>query len=355
MSKFFYAPEGGEGSGGGASSSTSTPAGGAGSNAGAGTQGSGTLLSGSPSSGAGGAGNGAPGVGGTQPNAGTGGAPVVQKSWREGWIGSDGKIDKSAYDRLPDHLKPFSETLKKYDTDEALLGAFLHSQTLNGKKGLQPLDKNASEKDKAEWNGRLRELLGVPKDAAGYGVLEKPADVPDTLWNGEYVQTMAGIMHKYNAPPEMVKELFAADRKFGTDTMGKGQSQAVEARKAADALITQTFGQNRDAEIHAARRAAETVGIDVQDPDIGNNPKIIIALSKMAKLLGEDKLVRPGSAEGAVGGGDDRARARDIVMNMANPLNEAYHDSSHGGHAQAVAQYQALIMNHARRTGGKAA
>jgi hypothetical protein len=273
---------------------------------------------------------------------------VVTKSFREGWIGADGKIDKSVYDRLPENLKPWKDTFAKYDTDEALLSAFAHSVSLNGKKGLMPLPKDASDADKKAFNERLGELLGVPKDPAGYGVLEKPKDLPDNLWNGEYVQTMAGIMHKYNAPPEMVKELFAADQKFGTTAVGKSQAQLQQVRQQAETEINTAFGPNRDAEIIGARRAAETLGLDVQDPSVGNNPKVIIALAKVAKLLGEDKLVKGGTDQGG-SGGDDRQRARDIVMNKANPLYEAYHDPSHGGHKQAVAQYDSLIQNWTRR------
>jgi hypothetical protein len=250
---------------------------------------------------------------------------------------------------LPENLRPFKDTFSKYDTDEALLSAFAHSVSLNGKKGLMPLPKDASEADKEAFNGRLRELLNVPKDPAGYGVLEKPKDIPDSLWNGEYVQTMAGIMHKFNAPPEMVKELFAADQKFGATAFGKSQSSVIQAQQKAKEEVVQAFGANMDAELAGARRAAQTVGIDVNDPSIGNNPKVIIALSKVAKLLGEDKMVRPGTGESGGGvGGDDRTRAKDIVMNKSNPLHEAYHDPKHGGHSQAVAQYQALLANWSR-------
>lgn len=343
MRTFLYAPDGdGMGAGGGAGSGA--PAGAPAPTPNAGSPAGGTLLGGGSSSGTGGAPapQGAPAGGGTQP------APVVQKSFREGWIGADGKIDKTAYDRLPDHLKPFAETFKKYDTDEAFLGAFAHSIGLNGKKGLMPLPKDASEPDREAWNSRLRELLGVPKDPSGYGVLEKPKDVPDEMWNGEYVQTMAGIMHKYNAPPEMVKALFEADAKFGATAQAKGKDAVAQTYAKAAQEVDQAFGADKPAKLAGAKRAAATLGLDVQDPSVGNNPKVIIALAKMAELLGEDKLVRGGSEGTGPGGLNDRERAKDIVFNKSNPLFEAYHDSSHGGHRQAVAQYQNLLDNWAR-------
>lgn len=331
MKSFLFAPDGGDGSSSG--NGSGTPAGTATPNAGAGSPPGATLLGGGGNSSAGGA----------PAGQGTGPAPVVQKSFREGWIGSDGKIDKTAYDRLPEHLKPFAETFKKYDTDEAFLGAFAHSIGLNGKKGLMPLPKDASEADKEAWGSRLRELLNVPKDPSGYGVLEKPKDVPEEMWNGEYVQTMAGIMHKYNAPPEMVKALFEADAKFGAGARAKGQEAVNQTRVKAEAEIGTAFGGERDAKIAGAKRAAATLGLDVNDPSIGNNPKVIIALSKVADLLGEDKLIKGGSEGSGPGGLSDRERAKDIVMNKANPLHEAYHDPAHGGHRQAVAQYQNLL------------
>jgi hypothetical protein len=336
---------GGAGAGGGGT-------GGAG-GGGAGGAGSGTLLDGTGSGGAGGAGGGAGGAGGagsgqgggTGAGAGTG-APVVTKSFREGWIGADGRINKANYENLPDSLKPWKETFSKYDTDEQLLTAFAHSVSLNGKKGLLPLPANASDADKQAFNARLRELQGVPEKPEGYGVA-KPKDLPDDQWNGEYVNSMVGILHKHGVPPAAVKELLEADQKHALTMRGQSDASVLQSLNEGRAAVQQAFGADMDAKLGQARRMALTLGLDVKDPQIANNPKLIIALQKAATLISEDKMVTSGDG-GVNTGGNDREKAKDIVHNKANPLHEAYHNPAHGLHAQALQTVTALNANAAR-------
>lgn len=343
MHTFLYAPDDGSGAGGGdagagaGGNAGTQQAGGAatppGNATGNGSGGS-TLLSGSS--------GGSQSAGGTPPSAGTPppAGSVVQKSWREGWIGNDGKINKSKYDELPDNLKIWKDTFSKYDTDEQLLGAFAHSIALNGKKGLMPLPENASPQMREEYNARLREILKVPKDVEGYGI-KKPDNIPDTQWNGEYVNKALGIMHKYNAPPEMVRELVAADQEFAKGMRSQTDASTVREIEAAKSEIATAFGTEADQKISQARRYAATLGLDANDPRIGNNAKLIIALAKGASMIGEDKLVNVGGG-GASSGVNDREKAKDIIHNKSNPLHEAYHNPSHGQHAQAVAQVVAF-------------
>lgn len=266
---------------------------------------------------------------------------MVQKSWREGWIAADGKIDRSAYDRLPEALKPFKDVLSKYETDEQLLSAFVHAQTLNGKKGLMPLPENASDKDKAEFSTRLKTLLGVPEKPDGYGVA-KPKDMPDALWNNDYVQGAVGVMHKHNASPALVRELLEYDAKAGGAKFTQMQADQAQTFQKAKAQLEGAFGQNYAQGIESAKRMARALGVDVKDPSVGNNPTFIIALSKAAAMISEDKLVK--GNEGGDGGFGTNAREQslDILRNPANPLYAAYHDRNHPQHKVAVDKKTAL-------------
>lgn len=297
--------------------------------------GTGTLLA-PPGGAGGGAGAGGAGGGGAGGGGGGTGAPVVIKSFREGWIGADGKIDKTAYDRLPDHLKPYKETLLKYNTDEELLAAFGNSSSLNGKKGLLPLPDNASDADKAAFQTRLREVLKVPADVKGYGVT-KPAETPDEQWNGEYVDGALAIMHQHNASPDLVKALLKFDQDSAKGIFAKSSAAQVEAMKASKQALDQAFGAEAPQKMALARRMAATIGLDPNDPIVGNHSGVIIALAKMASMVGEDKLIS-GSAQGGGGGTTDREKAKDIVFNKSNPLYEAYHNDTHGQHAEALAR-----------------
>lgn len=325
LKSFLFDENNGGGTGGGGGSGAA-PGGGAGTLlAGAGDAGGGA------GPGAGGAGAGGAGAGG----AGTG-QPVVGKSFREGWIGADGKIDKAAYDRLPEHLKQYKDVFSRYETDEQLLQAFGNTYSLNGKKGLLPLPENASEADKAAFQTRLREVLKVPADVKGYGIV-KPADVPDEQWNAPYVDGALAVLHKYNAPPEMVKELLKFDQENAKGIYSKASQAQAQALKDAQAKIGQEFGTETPQKMALARRMAATVGMDVNDPVLGNHPGMIIALARMAAMVGEDKLVGNGGGGGAAGGSTDREKAKSIVFDKSNELYEPYHDPNHGRHEEAVA------------------
>lgn len=268
-------------------------------------------------------------------NQGNAGSSVVPEPFYKGWIGSDGVLDAKAYDRLPPELAPFKDSLAKYRTVPELIGAFVHSQSLNGKKGLMALPPNASEADRAIFNSKMRELNGVPEKVEGYGV-EKPKDVPDDQWNGEYVNSMVGILHKHNVSPAAVKELLAADQQF-----------AIKARTGIDAAknqtfentrtkVVQAFGNNFDQQLGLAKRMATTMGLNMQDPAIGNNADLIIGLAKAAAFISEDKLVK--GSDGGAPGTNDREKARSIVFEKSNPLYEAYHDARHPMHSSALQQ-----------------
>lgn len=334
---------GGSGGGGG------PPAGGAPPNAGGQGSGGSTLLAGGFGAPAGGAGNGQGGAAGGQqipPNGGAGGAgDAVPDPFYKGWIDADGKIDPKAYDRLPTELAPYKDTLSRFKTAPELIAGMVHSISLNGKKGLMPLPENASDQEKAEWSGRLRGLLGVPEKPEGYGV-KKPEGVPQELWNEPYVQTMTGILHKHNASPALVRELIEADVKQGNTSSGDFQARQAKEIEGQKAEISKAWGSEVQTKLTGAMKMAKVMGLDINDPRIGNNAAVIIGLAKAAELFAEDTLHRAGGGDGAgsalVGSGDPRQASLSIKRDPANPLHLAYHDSTHPRHKEALNKVFAL-------------
>jgi hypothetical protein len=347
MRTFFklYAPEGDAGGGGGGNGGAGGAAG-AGGGAGAA---SGTLLSGSGGNGAGGgaagAGGGAAGAGGSGAGpsgaagaagaqGGNAGAAGAGQPWFVGLYGADGKIDAKRFDALPDHLKAHKDTFAKYQTVEALLGGMGNLALLAGKKGLEPLPKDAPKELQEERAALMRKLNNVPEKPEGYGI-KKPDNVPDDQWNGEYVNGILGVLHKHNASPELVQELTKLDGEFAAKLRaGSEAAQTAALAKEGEALKT-AFGSDYDKKLSMAQRAAKTLGLDVTDP-MFNKASVVIAMAKVAEMVSEDKLV---SGEGSADAGmSDREKALDILNNPANPLHKAYHDADHPQHAHAVEQ-----------------
>jgi hypothetical protein len=150
-----------------------------------------------------------------------------------------------------------------------------------------------------------------------------------------------------------VKELTSWNFKFGETEMARIQGEQAKQVQRANEEINQAFGADRDKKLALAQRGARTLGLDVNDPSIGNNPKVIIAMARMAELISEDKLVTGASEANA--GLSDKAKAEDVIYNKANPLNAAYHDPNHPMHSTAVQQvlsYNKAFHESTRRKAG---
>lgn len=341
----LYAPEdGGGGSGGGGNGGAGGSPGASGAGGAAGT----SLLSGASGNGTGGSGTGGSGGAGGAPGsgAGSGGTPGASGAqgggqgsaasggaWFVGLYGADGKIDPKKFDALPDHLKAHADTFKKYQTVEALLGGMGNLANLAGKKGLEPLPKDAPAELVAERQALMRKLNNVPEKPEGYGI-KKPDGVPDAQWNGEYVGGVLGILHKHNASPELVQELTKFDGEFATKLAQGGEAAQAQALTKERETLQTEFGTALPAKINLAARAAKTLGLDPDNDPMFRTAAGVKAMLKVAEMVSEDRLV---SGEGGADfGKSDREKALDIVNNPANPLHKAFHDADHPQHQAAV-------------------
>lgn len=334
----------GSGAGAGASGGDAGAGGGGDGGAGGGSGGSGTLLSGGAGSGGaaegqGGAGQGG-GAAGGQGSGGAGGAEGAASGagappWFVGLYDASGKINAKAFDALPEHLKAHKDTFAKYQTVDALLGGMGNLANLAGKKGLQPLPKDAPAELVAERQVLMRQLNNTPEKPDGYGI-KKPDGTPDEQWNGEYVNGVLGILHKHNASPDLVKELVGFDGEFAGKLRSGSEAQQVQALKQEEAALKEAFGSDYSKKIDAATRAARTLGLDPESDPIFRSSKAVIAMAKVAEMVSEDRLVSGNSDTGF--GESDRTKALDIINNESNPLYKAYHDAEHPQHAAALAQ-----------------
>lgn len=279
---------------------------------------------------------------GAPPGTGTG------DPWFVGLWDKTGKIDAKKYDALPDALKPHKDLFAKYQNAEAFFHGMVNHQQLASKKGLQPLAPNAPAEVVAERNALMRQLNGAPEKPEGYGV-KKPDKMADEHWNGEYVNGMVGILHKHNASPALVKELLEADVAAGDKIRAGHGAQSEQALAKEATALQEAFGEG-DAytgKLNLAQRAAKTLGLDINDPQLGNSAKFVIALAKVGEMIGEDRMVS-GDDKGGTST-SDRAKAIDIVKNPANPLHAAYHNANDPRHDEAVAQHSAFNKAHAAK------
>ncbi len=269
-----------------------------------------------------------PGGGTPPPGGGTPPPPPPAAPYYKGLYGDDGKIDKAALDRLPDHLKPHKDVLGKYETIDALLTGFGNAHALASKKALTPLEANAPDHVKAERKAMLDGVNNVPKDPKGYGIA-RPETFPAEHWSEEGAGKMAAIAHKHSLSPDAVKELLGLQMELTNGELAKGQQFEADFYKAQDTKFAEairTQGVVADKALDLATRGAVTLGIDPKSP-LFKNADVKLACLRMANLVGEDKLISGDlGGQGGGGGPDYLTQARDIMRNPQNPLHKAWSD-----------------------------
>lgn len=255
-------------------------------------------------------------------------ATATPPPYYKGFYDDDGKIDKAALDRLPDHLKPHKDVLGKYETIDALLTGFGNAHALASKKALTPLDPTAPDHVKAERKAMLDGVNNVPKEPKGYGIA-RPETFPEEHWNQAGADKLAALGHKYSAQPEFMRDLLSLQVELTNGELQKGQQFESDFYKAqetkfADAIRTQ--GVAADKALDLATRGAATLGIDPKSP-LFKNADVKLACLRMANLVGEDKLISGDlGGQGGGGGPDYLTQARDIMRNPQNPLHKAWAD-----------------------------
>ena len=237
---------------------------------------------------------------GQQPPAGTPPAPAPFTFTK--FIKPDGSFDFADIGTLPDgDEKAFaSHTLSKYKNVDEAMKAFRHTTGLVGAKGLLPLPATATPQERESFNKRLGEVLGIPKDAAGYAI-KKPDDMPAEAWSDEHATAVAEIARKNNIPPAAMQELVAAQTAFVQKSFASQMQVQEQATKEAFSSLQQEWGDRYNSNLVLAARSAKTLGLDVNDPTIGNNPGMIRAMHKFASLVSEHSLVTGGEMSSGPG------------------------------------------------------
>ena len=218
------------------------------------------------------------------------------------FIQPDGSFNFADIGTLPDSdEKAFaSHTLSKYKNVDEAMKAFRHTTGLVGAKGLLPLPATATPQERESFNKRLGEVLGIPKDAAGYAI-KRPDDMPAEAWSDEHANAVAEIARKNNIPPAAMQELVAAQTEFVKKSVASQQQAQEQATTQAFGELQQEWGDRYNANLVLAARSAKTLGLNVDDPTIGNNPAMIRAMHKFASLVSEHSLVTGGEVSSGPG------------------------------------------------------
>ena len=255
------------------------------------------------------------------------------------FVREDGSFEADWATRLPEDLTPARDSLGRFKTVTDLARAYDGAQKLIGRKGvILP-----NEKSTPEEIATFRKTMGVPETPDGYAKETVPAEMPEGFqWNQEIAKSYYEVAHRHNIPASAMKDLIALNVKQREFEREAGFQTIMENKQKGIMHLRQQWGVEFDRNLGVAQRAAQLAGVSPLSYG-WRDPEVVKGFVRLAGMLGEDKLVSPGSSLPA-GAADLKSRAVDIMSNKNNPLYERYH----GGDRET----QQMVRSYLERSSG---
>lgn len=243
----------------------------------------------------------------------------------------------------PDAVK-FVEDRKFGDLNTVMKSAIESDRVARSRNVLEKPDPQKLK----DWKGWSE--LGWDPDATKY-----LAKAPDEKTLGfPYSKDLWGaftkVAHDARVPLSQMQEMHDGLLKwFGGINQAETAKRAGEDKALSD-MIRAEQGQNYDAYVERARRAARTLGLGADAGEmekIVGSPRLTKAMAKLGEMLGEDQLVQ-------AGGGDTSPQNAAAIEAEIRKLHgdptfvKVLNDPRHVQHKDFVAQRQALIDKLAR-------
>lgn len=247
------------------------------------------------------------------------------------WL-TEGKFSTGISGRLSDDLKPYAGSIQKFEG--VPIGDVLKSYgELEKKLGqrVQPPGAEAKPEEIAAW----RKTVGAPEKVDGYDI-KRPDDMPEQLWNEPLVNSFKELALKHHLPPAAAADMVNWWNGQQKAALESYQRDAEAQAQAVTSDLKKEWGESYDANLNGARRVAALAKLDIQDPEIGDNPAVIRALHSMAALVSEDRQVQGGSGNGP--SLTARQQADDIQTNKSNPYYDDYQGKNGPERQQAAAE-----------------
>lgn len=233
-------------------------------------------------------------------------------------------------------LKPFGEFKTQDEMLAALATSYASTKAMVGKKLEAPGD-NATPDQVAAW----RKVTGAPEKPEDYGSL-RPEAIPEDLWDKEGEGKFAALAHKHHLPPAAVKEIAALHGEMLQAGLQGAEADQTAMLASEGAKLKAAWGTQFDANLSAAQRFAETIGLEPTNP-IFTSSDVVQALARAASLISEDKLVT-GQAKGLAGTAE---RINDIMDPKSTSMLSRQYRGEFGSEQQMQAQSTLLKLQQA--------
>jgi hypothetical protein len=198
--------------------------------------------------------------------------------------------------------------------------------------------KPAMPKTEAEFFEKLS--LPEAKD------LPEGVSIPD-----DWVKAGVAFAIEKGYPPEVVSDFIQFQITNAGNDFADERAATLQNLEVAKATITQIVGpENYENTISDAEAANKVLGLEIEGEDLIQNPRLVIALSKIKDQLSPGALKAAGLGSGTANPTAEgySSQADDILTNPENPHYEAFHNAEHPDHEKATAHYNDLIFQMGR-------
>lgn len=211
------------------------------------------------------------------------------------FIGKDGKFAEKWTDNLPDSHKSYAGTLGKFPGVLELAGSYAELEKKAGQK-IQPPGPDAKPEEWDKW----RSVVGAPKTAQEYG-LKAPEKLPEGVtWDQAAADKLAAVAHKHALPPAAVKEILGLSQEMQTANVAAAKAKIEGYVAEQRGILEKEWGDKFKSNLEQAVKAASKLGVDINDPDIGNNAKMLKVLHNASLLMMPDQMPSGGGTSASV-------------------------------------------------------
>jgi hypothetical protein len=260
-------------------------------------------------------------------------------------VSNDGVFGADWHQRIGDGMQ-IPDNMKGVKDIQTILKGSIEGQAMIGRMGTEI---GTLKQQVIDAGG-----IGSPETAADYSMTRKPEGVEDDKWDQGMADKWAGIFKDQDIGDAKASAIVEQFGEYAKEQLETSKNAEVVAQQTKVDTLRNDWGSKHDENMEKAITVANKLGLDVDNPDIGNNTTLIRALHKISDSVSESVIqgAGPGNSVGLESNQGARAEARDIAQNPANPLNAAFNDPGHEMHAQAHLKVDTLNMQHSKLMAG---
>ena len=231
-----------------------------------------------------------------------------------------------------DEFADLRKTAANYNSLPGLIRGLKDAKTALHEK-TDGLVKIPGEDATEEEVSAYRNAMGIPESPDGYELIEG-IELDDDV--ASLIRERA---HGSNASQADLTAFLETQLEVEKMQVAKMEQEEKEYFAAQRTDLENAFGSQINEKFQLASRAAQTFGLDPEDP-MFQHANVVKAFVEIGESISEAKLVSTESMKNSL---SPESQADDIMTNDNNPDHEAYRKTDHPRHAEVVQKVRNLM------------